>query len=121
ATILKTLGLYDTKPFVARAEKCTSCHLAIDAAMVAAGHPQPQFELAYFSNPQVYEDRHWRQIEGYNDVKIWAAGQLVCVRDAMKQLADRAAGAASDELVKDAYEQAMAHYSMFRAAMADKA
>src|SRR4051812_42161933 len=46
-TLLKTWGLFDTRPVVARAELCTSCHLAIDARLVAADHPQPIFELAY--------------------------------------------------------------------------
>src|SRR5215213_1559302 len=47
--LLKQWGLYDTKGPLARADMCTSCHLAIDADMVAAGHPQPSFELDYFS------------------------------------------------------------------------
>lgn len=116
ADLLKTWGLYDTKPLVARAEKCTSCHLAIDADMVAAGHPQPQFELAYFSNAGVYEDRHWKDPvdEKYFDVKQWTAGQVVETRDAMVQLAERAEGKAPDEAVKAAYEQALGHLAMFK-------
>src|ERR1044071_7984634 len=63
--LLSTIGLYDTLPAVARAERCVSCHLGIDAAMVAAGHPQPTFELAFFSRFEKFEAQgikfanHW--------------------------------------------------------------
>ena len=120
--LLQKVGLYDTRPPVARAEMCTSCHLAIDADLVAAGHPQPTFDLDYFTSEGVYEDRHWRDPkEKYFAVKLWSAGQAVSLRDAMRQLAKRAAapapaggaaaGAAKGGTVKDAYEQAMSHYA----------
>ncbi len=110
--LLKDVGLYDTRPILARAEKCTSCHLAIDAKLIEAGHPQPIFELAYYTG---LENPHWREPGGYWDTKVWAAGQVICLRDAMTQLAERAAAAGtSDKLLKDAYNQAMGHLGVFK-------
>ncbi|HEY7119281.1 MAG TPA: multiheme c-type cytochrome [Tepidisphaeraceae bacterium] len=109
--LLKDFGLYDTRPILARAEKCTSCHLAIDPKLVDAGHPQPIFELAYYT---AIENPHWREPAGYWGTKVWAAGQVVCLRDAMLQLAERATSGASDKLVKDALDQALGHLEVFR-------
>jgi hypothetical protein len=109
--LLKTYGLFDTRPILARAEKCTSCHLAIDSKLIDAGHPVPIFELAYYT---FLENPHWREPGGYWATKVWAAGQVVCLRDAMNQLADRASGGASEKMVKDAYGQAMSHLLLFR-------
>jgi hypothetical protein len=109
--LLKEFGLYDTRPILARAEKCTSCHLAIDAKLIEAGHPQPIFELAYYTG---LEPAHWREPGGYWDTKVWAAGQIVCLREAMMQLADRAGSGASDKLIKDAYNQALGHLDICR-------
>jgi hypothetical protein len=113
-------GFYDTKNVLARADKCTSCHLAIDPQMVEAGHPQPQFELnSYSAN---YPSRHWRQEEGFFGVKLWAVGQAVSLRDAMLQLSQRASAAgAKPESVKQAYNQAMAHARVFSPLLATKA
>jgi predicted CxxxxCH...CXXCH cytochrome family protein len=107
--LLANTGLYDTKDITARADMCTSCHLAIDAEMVVAGHPQPRFELAAYSSSL---PPHWRDVERYLGVKAWASGQAACTRDAMKQLAARAASGANDASISDAYNQAMAHYNM---------
>src|SRR2546427_5402464 len=52
------LGMYDTKNFLLRSEKCVSCHLSIDQELVAAGHPDLlAFELATFSANM---PPHWR-------------------------------------------------------------
>jgi len=110
--LLKEFGLYDTRPVLARAEKCTSCHLAIDSKLIEAGHPQPIFELAYYTS---LEPPHWREPGGFWGTKVWAAGQVICLRDAMNQLAERATTAGtSDKLLKDAYNQAMGHLGMFK-------
>lgn len=110
--LLKEYGLYDTRPILARAEKCASCHLAIDSKLIDAGHPTPIFELAYYTS--LLNPPHWREPGGYWGTKVWAAGQVVCLRDAMIQLADRATGGDPDKLVKDAYNQAMGHLFAFR-------
>jgi hypothetical protein len=120
AAFLAKWGFYDTKNLQARADKCTSCHLAIDPQMVEAGHPQPQFELNSYSAS--YPSRHWRQEEGFFGVKLWAVGQAVSLRDAMGQLATRASTAGTKpESVKQAYNQAMAHYRVFSQVFAAKA
>lgn len=109
--LLKDFGLFDTRPILARAEKCTSCHLAIDSKLIDAGHPVPIFELAYYTS---LENPHWREPGGYWATKVWAAGQIVCLRDAMVQLADRAGSGASEKMVKDAASQALSHLMVFR-------
>lgn len=113
--LLATWGLYDTKPLVARAEICVSCHLAIDAEMVAAGHPQPMFELDYFTSLQ---PKHWKDPEGFYGTKVWLAGQVVAVRESMQQLATRAAASKDSEGTKAAFQQAMAHLGVFKPAAA---
>lgn len=106
AGLLKTHSLFDTKPAVKRAEMCASCHLAIDAPLVAAGHPQPIFEQLTY---QYEEPEHWIETnEGFGRLNLWAAGQVVGMREAMLQLAQRAATGN----VAGAYEQAMAHLQM---------
>jgi hypothetical protein len=46
---------------------------------------------------------------------VWAAGQVICLRDAMQQLADRAADpGTSAKTLKDAYDQAVGHLDVFR-------
>ncbi|HEY2993768.1 MAG TPA: multiheme c-type cytochrome, partial [Methylomirabilota bacterium] len=87
------LGMYDTKSFLLRAEKCVSCHLAIEHEMVAAGHPDLlAFELDTFSATM---PPHWRDKGTWAGTKAWATGQLISLREAAKQLGDRAAGNAS--------------------------
>lgn len=121
AAFLAKWGLYDTKNTLARADKCTSCHLAIDPKMVEAGHPQPQFEMYYYS-AALYPSRHWRQEDGFNAAKLWAVGQAVSVRDAMQQLAERASNPqATDATLRQAYDQAMSHYLVFNALFTSKA
>lgn len=113
--LLTKFGLYDTKPLVARAEICVSCHLAIDPKLVEAGHPQPYFELNKF---QEDEPKHWRERSehaGFGHVRIWAVGQVVCLRDAMRQLAERAGTAdTKPETLKDSLTQALGHFAMVK-------
>jgi len=116
--LLKDLGFYDTRPLAARAEKCTSCHLAIDPKLVEAGHPQPIFELAFFSRFGNFEAQygadvklanHWRDKPGIFSAQLWSAGQVVSLRDAMLQLAARSESGASGKSITEAYQQAMSH------------
>jgi hypothetical protein len=113
--MLSDLGLYDTKSPLMRAEMCTSCHLAIDAEMISKGkHPQPKFEIEYYST---IEPKHWQEPNGAAKVRRWIAGQAACVRDAMRQLAERAKGSDA-EMTKQSYEQAVAHLTMLGHALA---
>ena len=111
--LLKQWGLFDTKPAGARAQLCASCHVAIDADLVAAGHPQLTFEMAYYSS---IEPPHWLNASGYGEVKLWAAGQAAGLRDAMKQLSTHAKANKDAESIKSAYQKAMAHATMLAAA-----
>lgn len=115
AKLLTATGLYDTNPLVERADRCASCHLAIDHKLVAAGHPVTYFELDYFSNPNVYTDRHWPDPKTpYFHTRQWAAGQIVGVRDSFRQLATRAA-AGDIPAIEQAYAQAMGHLRALKA------
>jgi hypothetical protein len=106
------LGMYDTKSFLLRAEKCVSCHLAIDAEMVAAGHPDLlAFELDTFSATM---PPHWRDKGAWAGTKSWATGQVISLREAAKQLGDRAAGNASGALLTDALGKVQGHGAVVR-------
>jgi hypothetical protein len=116
--LLADWGLYDTKSVQHRTEMCASCHLSIDASLVAAGHPQPIFEQVMF---QTNEPQHWVDPTGYYTTQLWAAGQIVALRDSMQQLAARAGGGADAALVKQAQDQAMTHLAMVQAIVASGA
>src|ERR1051325_519075 len=101
------VGMYDTKSFLLRAEKCVSCHLAIDATMVEAGHPDLQaFELDGFSDKM---PPHWRDKGPFAPTKAWATGQVISLREAAKQLADRAEKGAAAPSVADALSKVQGH------------
>ena len=106
--LLEITGLYDTRPVHARAQRCTSCHLAIEPDLVEKGHPQPAFELNYYS--ETYANRHWHDPGGYYKVSLWAGGQQVALDEALRQLAGRAS--ATGKPLEQAYQQAMAHWAM---------
>lgn len=118
--LLKTIGLYDTRPLVVRAELCASCHLAIDPELITAGHPQPTFELAYYSDiePKHWSETHFKGPDGFINTKIWIAGQVVCVREAMDQLSSRVKAKAPAEAIATAWQQALAHVTVFQPAAA---
>jgi predicted CxxxxCH...CXXCH cytochrome family protein len=109
------LGMYDTKDLFLRAEKCVSCHLAIDHELVAAGHPDLlAFELDTFSASM---PPHWRDKGTWFGSRAWATGQAVALRAAAQQLADRAPGA-PPKLLGEAWAKARGHAVVFRHALA---
>jgi len=118
--LLKATGLYDTRPVVVRGELCASCHLSIDPELIAAGHPQPTFELAYYSDiePKHWSETHFKGPDGFVNAKIWVAGQVVCVREAMEQLSSRAKAKAPEASIASAWQQALAHATVFQPAAA---
>lgn len=124
AQLLAKTGFYDTKVVRARAERCTSCHLTMDATLAAAGHPQPRFELDTFSRDAKteggkYAERHWRpSADPYDGVRLWAIGQAVELRHAMEQLAARTDASVKEPELSDAFFQALAHYLAFRPLLA---
>jgi len=99
------VGMYDTKSMLLRGEKCVSCHLQIEAEMVAAGHPDLlAFELDTFSAQM---PPHWRDKGTFASTKAWATGQVLSLREAAKQLADRSG--ASGALLNDANGKVQGH------------
>jgi cytochrome c554/c'-like protein len=116
------LGMYDTKNLLMRADKCVSCHLQIDADMVAAGHPDLlAFELDTFS---LQMPPHWRDKGTWFGARAWATGQVVSLREAAKQVADRAKANATPKLMQDAAAKVRGHGAVVRhvfAAMAPDA
>ncbi len=102
-------GLYNTKDLNMRANLCVSCHLKIDPKMVKAGHPEPTFELDSMSHGKWM---HWRPNGGYFGVKAWSMGQIVCVREAALQLAERVKDKADAELIASGYKQLAGHVLM---------
>jgi Cytochrome c554 and c-prime len=99
------VGMYDTKSMLLRADKCVSCHLQIDAEMVAAGHPDLlAFELDTFSAQM---PPHWRDKGPFTSTKAWATGQVISLREAAKQLGDRSG--ASGALLNDALGKVQGH------------
>lgn len=101
------VGMYDTKNFLLRAEKCVSCHLQIDHEMVAAGHPDLlAFELDTFSANM---PPHWRDKGTWIGTKTWAVGQVISLREAARQVAERAKAGAPPKLLEEALTKVRGH------------
>jgi len=113
-----SLGMYDTKDVLQRAELCVSCHLSIEAEMVAAGHPTMIFELENFSQNQ---PPHWKDVKEWFGAAAWATGQAVALREAAQQLAARAKGNSPEALYQESLAQAKGHVIAIRAIVAQVA
>jgi len=113
-----SLGMYDTKDVLKRAEQCVSCHLSIDAEMVAAGHPTMIFELDSFSQSQ---PPHWKDQKEWFGPLAWGTGQAVALRESADQLATRAKRNAPDKLVQESWDQTRGHAIALRALLAQVA
>ncbi len=99
-------GLYFTKDLKLRANTCVSCHLKIEADLLAAGHPRLPFELNLYSTGEWV---HWRDKGKWFGGKAWALGQAVSLREAAEQLAERVEKKAKKELVATGYKQMVAY------------
>ena len=111
------VGMYDTRNLLLRAEKCVSCHLHIEAEMVAAGHPDLlAFELDTFSQ-EMSKPPHYRDRGQWMPARAWALGQLVALREAAKQLGDRAKGNAAAKLLQDAGGKVAGHGAVVKHAL----
>lgn len=88
-------GMYETKDLTRRSEKCLSCHLgtaekSVDHEMLAAGHPDLYFELDSFS---AVMPEHWKEPydqDPWRGARAWAIGQVVQLREGLRQLERRA-------------------------------
>ena len=108
------VGMYDTKNLLLRAEKCVSCHLQIEADLVTAGHPDLNaFELDTFSQ-EMSKPPHWRDRGTWFGARAWSIGQVVSLREAAKQLADRAKANVSPKLLGDAGKKVQGHGAVVR-------
>jgi hypothetical protein len=113
-----SMGMYDTKDVLKRAELCVSCHLSIEAEMVAAGHPTMIFELDSFSANQ---PPHWKDQKEWFNALAWSTGQAVALREASQQLASRAKGNAPEALIKESLDQTRGHAISLRPLLAQVA
>jgi Cytochrome c554 and c-prime len=90
-----SLGMYNTKDLVKRAEKCLECHAGADGKevtheLIGAGHPRLTFEIDNYTSvmpphwrpPQERKDREWLSARG------WAIGQAVAFRNEIKRLTE---------------------------------
>ncbi len=90
-------GMYDLRDNIHRSERCVGCHVGtpekqVDHEMIAAGHPDLTFELDTYSSAM---PRHWRptrESEAWSDVREWAVGQAVQLREALNRLDRRVSG-----------------------------
>ncbi len=77
------LGLTDLKDPRIRAETCLRCHGTIDHRLLSAGHPDIVFELDTFS---AMMPKHWEEKSAWSGAKSWAFGQILALRQHLKQL-----------------------------------
>lgn len=109
------VGMYDTKNFLLRSEKCVSCHLQIEHDLVAAGHPDLlAFELATFSANM---PPHWRDKGTWAVTKAWATGQVISLREAAQQLAARAKIGVPPKLLNEALSKVQGHTAVVKYAL----
>lgn len=90
-------GMTDTKIARVRAQTCLGCHLGtkdrvVDHELIAAGHPDLNFELDTFGWAQ---PAHYREVKPSAGntlprVRLWAVGQAVALAEGMRLLAMRA-------------------------------
>jgi len=107
------LGMLDLRDATRRSEKCLSCHLGtadnqVDHKMIAAGHPDLVFELDSYS---AIQPPHWKPAPDPNDdVRLWAVGQAIQLRESLKRLARHAQGAGWPEFSE--YSCFSCHHSL---------
>ncbi|MCZ6698052.1 MAG: multiheme c-type cytochrome, partial [Planctomycetota bacterium] len=92
-----SLGMYDTRDLIRRAELCMSCHVGDDDRnvthrMMAAGHPELPFELA---TDLIGVPHHWRNGRSFLNPKknegpafharVWAVGQAMLLRESARR------------------------------------
>lgn len=88
----RSLGMYETRNLVKRAEQCVSCHVgdekrSVDHELIAAGHPDLVFDMETYT---AMLPPHWRTTpsDGVGG-RAWVVGQVVALRESLKRLARR--------------------------------
>ncbi len=77
-------GMFDLKDIRARARLCLDCHAGLDHEIVAAGHPDLNFELFHFS---FWQPPHWNYAEA-SPFNFWAIGQAVALEKTVNDLVE---------------------------------
>ncbi len=87
-------GMIDTKILPVRAKMCLECHLGsaekiVDHDLIAAGHPDLQFELDTFTWAQPIHHRDPKPSAGnaLPRIRAWAVGQATALAEGMRLLA----------------------------------
>ncbi|MEO7099276.1 MAG: multiheme c-type cytochrome [Luteolibacter sp.] len=75
---LARLGMRQLGSAYQRANNCVACHQNLSDELVKAKHPALIFEL---DGLLVAEPKHWREDEGFSNVKTWLVGQAVALRE----------------------------------------
>jgi len=117
------VGLYDLKDLRTRARMCLDCHTGLDHEIVAAGHPDLNFELFHFS---FWQPPHWKYTEA-NPFNFWAIGQAAAlqktvddlVRDSnlyqpIPEFQDKSCYNCHHKLDQDRWRQVEAHQTVVR-------
>jgi hypothetical protein len=85
------IGMYNTRDFVQRTEKCLTCHLgtaekSVDHELIAAGHPDLYFELDSFTSVM---PPHWNEVDKdpWLAVRSLSVGQAVQLREQLRRVA----------------------------------
>ncbi|MEO8615354.1 MAG: multiheme c-type cytochrome [Luteolibacter sp.] len=79
---LARLGMRQLGNAYQRANNCVACHQNLSDELVKAKHPALVFEL---DGLLVAEPKHWREEEGFSNIKTWLVGQAVALREAAAQ------------------------------------
>lgn len=117
------VGLYDLKDLRTRARLCLDCHTGLDHEIVAAGHPDLNFELFHFS---FWQPPHWNYAEA-SPFKFWAIGQAAALEKTVADLArdsnlyqpmpvfqDKSCYNCHHKLDQDRWRQVEAHQTVMR-------
>ncbi|MGI9470362.1 MAG: multiheme c-type cytochrome, partial [Rubripirellula sp.] len=91
-----TDGFVDSGNLYSRARMCASCHVGdkdrdMNHDIIAAGHPNLQFEMATY---HAWQPKHWRDPESndktYYEAQLWLAGQVAAADASLALLEARA-------------------------------
>jgi hypothetical protein len=89
------LGFVDNKDLLTRARMCATCHVGdkdrdMNHDMIAAGHPELQYEFATYHSRL---PKHWREdsrCEAIDEAQLWLVGQIASLDASLTLLESRA-------------------------------
>ena len=88
-----SLGMYNTKNLVMRADKCLECHAGSEGKevtheLIGAGHPRLTFEIDNYTHampPHWLPPKNKKELEWFG-TRAWAVGQAAAFRNQIKRL-----------------------------------